>query len=286
MKIDYKELVHSFCVSAFAKKPQIVRQVQGGDTHDSFVVVFNDTKSFIKVASGSKKDLLNSEHDSLIFLNQLDFIISPGITGFQEFKNHLFLCLEYLELSELSYRNWEDFGKKLAMLHNINSLEYGWDKMNYVGLWKQKNDRTDSFKKHVWDYRFLPLITSVEDYFRERRQELFELEDIISDSLTIYKPSLIHGDLWSGNFAMCHGEPIIFDPAISYSCPLFDLAMMELFGSVPRVFYESYCKHGTLPINFKRELSIYQIYYLLIHVYMFGHAYVSQVNQKLDEIRY
>jgi fructosamine-3-kinase len=89
-------------------------------------------------------------------------------------------------------------------------------------------------------------------------------------------PDLLHGDLWSGNFyAGPSGEPVIIDPAVYRGSGEVDLAMMELFGSLPRGFVEGYESRRRLAPEyeaFRRDL--YQLYYLLVHVNLFGSGYV------------
>ena len=51
-------------------------------------------------------------------------------------------------------------------------------------------------------------------------------------------PSLLHGDLWGGNWAVDTdtGEPVVFDPAVYYGDREADIAMTRLFGGFgPRV---------------------------------------------------
>ena len=50
----------------------------------------------------------------------------------------------------------------------------------------------------------------------------------ITDLLPVENPSLIHGDLWSGNLISDRqGEPVLIDPAVYYGCEM-DLAMLNL----------------------------------------------------------
>jgi protein-ribulosamine 3-kinase len=89
------------------------------------------------------------------------------------------------------------------------------------------------------------------------------------------RPSLIHGDLWSGNWGMLEdGTPVVFDPCVSYSDREADLAMMELFGSLPAEFWRGY---GAMPAGYSRRKRLYQLYHLLNHAVLFGGGYAQQV---------
>lgn len=70
-------------------------------------------------------------------------------------------------------------------------------------------------------------------------ESLYKLLPSIFD--TEQKPSLIHGDLWSGNF-ICNesAEPVLIDPAVYFGHPSVDLEMTTLFGGFHSGFYEAY----------------------------------------------
>jgi fructosamine-3-kinase len=107
------------------------------------------------------------------------------------------------------------------------------------------------------------------------------LEDLLSRVVDILPdgfrqgPALLHGDLWSGNFyADGAGRPVLIDPAVYRGAGEVDLAMMELFGSLPEEFREGYEEIRPIPgeyLTFLRDL--YQLYYLLVHVNLFGGSY-------------
>ncbi|HVF97476.1 MAG TPA: fructosamine kinase family protein, partial [Flavisolibacter sp.] len=110
----------------------------------------------------------------------------------------------------------------------------------------------------------------------KRLEEIFEEE----------KPSLLHGDLWSGNF-MCNlkGEPVLFDPAVYYGHRSADLAMTTLFGGFKPSFYEAYHHHFPLPANYKEQWAACNLYPLLIHLYLFGTRYLSQIEETLRQFQ-
>ncbi len=98
-------------------------------------------------------------------------------------------------------------------------------------------------------------------------------------------PSLLHGDLWSGNQAVDqHGEAVLFDPAVYYGDRECDLAMTRLFGGIPDAFLRAY--HDAYPIDpgFERRVHIYNLYHLLNHANMFGGGYVRQSEKMMDRI--
>jgi fructosamine-3-kinase len=94
----------------------------------------------------------------------------------------------------------------------------------------------------------------------------------------------LHGDLWSGNVATCAGEPVIFDPAVYFGDRETDLAMTELFGGFPAVFYAAYNAAWPLDDGYSRRKVLYQLYHLLNHFNLFGDSYARQSQAAIDRL--
>lgn len=113
--------------------------------------------------------------------------------------------------------------------------------------------------------------------------DLYEvLPEILPQSI---KPSLLHGDLWSGNWSVTNrGEVVMFDPAVYCGHSEVDLAMTELFGGFPQEFYDAY--QETLPLDpgYPQRKLIYQLYYVLVHLNLFGAHYSNQATELLDQV--
>lgn len=119
-----------------------------------------------------------------------------------------------------------------------------------------------------------------------RQQKFLEFKQYVLGSLAHKKivPSLLHGDLWSGNvFFDQQGTPVFIDPAVSYGDREQDIAMSQLFGGFRPEFLESYQFNYPLEEGWEKRLPVYQLYYLLAHLNMFGETYGSQVEQLLDK---
>ena len=104
------------------------------------------------------------------------------------------------------------------------------------------------------------------------------------------RPSLLHGDLWGGNFAADEaGEPVIFDPACYYGDREADLAMTELFGGFGRGFYAAYNETFPLDAGYSTRKTLYNLYHVINHYNLFGGGYLAQaegmVARLLAEIR-
>ena len=122
------------------------------------------------------------------------------------------------------------------------------------------------------------------DRLAARQASLSEAVDAVIQVLPAFfgdghmpRASLIHGDLWSGNWGMlADGTPVIYDPAVSCSDAEAELAMMELFGQAPPGFSAAYSDAAALHPGYARRRGLYQLYHLLNHAILFGGAYLRQ----------
>ena len=96
------------------------------------------------------------------------------------------------------------------------------------------------------------------------------------------KPSLLHGDLWSGNF-MCNQQslPVLIDPAVYFGHRSMDLAMTTLFSGFYHSFYDAYNYHFRYPVNHKEQWEVCNLYPLLIHLNLFGKSYLPPIESTL-----
>ena len=120
----------------------------------------------------------------------------------------------------------------------------------------------------------------------------YHLIECLADSMGGHEPepSLLHGDLWSGNYAFTRaGEPTIFDPAVYYGDREAELAMTELFGGFSRDFYAAYRQAWPLEAGYSIRKKLYNLYHVLNHFNLFGGGYLSQaqgmIESLLSEIR-
>jgi fructosamine-3-kinase len=113
------------------------------------------------------------------------------------------------------------------------------------------------------------------------RRNGFDLEATFDLGNHRPQPSLLHGDLWSGNAGFTAQGPVVFDPAVYYGDREADLAMTELFGGFPRQFYQAYNDAWPLEEGYQRRKPLYNLYHLLNHLNLFGGGYLGQVSAAL-----
>jgi len=208
--------------------------------------------------------------------------IAHGIAG-----NQSFLVLEYLKLS--SRGDAKRLGQQLAALHRCKENAYGFAQANFIGTTPQQNAWKDSWIDFWREQRLgFQLQLAADNGYGGQLQSLGDkLLDILPAFFARYtpQPSLLHGDLWSGNHAFtADGAPAIFDPASYYGDRECDLAMSELFGGFPASFYAAYRAEWPLHEGYETRRDLYNLYHILNHANLFGGSYVPQAEQILMKL--
>lgn len=287
---------------AFGNSAEIIKKerLHGGDINEAFrVSLSTGERLFVKMNSIDKIDFFRTEAAGLEALNSTEKIGVPQILGMgiDQDQRTSFLALEYIESAPRSSEYWEEFGHQLAEMHRSecrrfvdlenSKKNYGFSEDNFIGSSPQKNQQKENWTDFYRECRLLPQLTKAEKYLgttmRKKAERLLEHLDFYLREPEF--PSLLHGDLWSGNM-MCGygGRPWIIDPAVYVGDFETDLAMTQLFGSLPEIFYAAYSEIN--PIDRKGYLErrrLYDLYHLLNHLNLFGTAYLGSVVEIIDE---
>ncbi len=193
------------------------------------------------------------------------------------------LILEYIDSAAPAAGFWNAFGTQLAQIHKQQAEHYGLDHNNYMGSLQQVNDKKNDVITFFTACRLKPQLELARKHNKIDVEALTLFDKLINklpELLVDDKPSLIHGDLWSGNFMVgSTGEPVLIDPAVAYGHREMDLAMTRLFGGFNKEFYEAYHEAFPLQAGFADRFEIYNLYPLLIHVNLFGEGYMQQTLQ-------
>jgi fructosamine-3-kinase len=199
-----------------------------------------------------------------------------------------FIVLEYLELGRPRAGSWRQAGEHLAALHGHGADAFGWEQDNTIGATPQQNTWESDWVR-FWRERRLgfQLAEARRNGHRGRVIELGErlLEAFPALLVQQPRPSLLHGDLWSGNLAFdARGEPVVYDPACYFGDADADLAMTELFGGFDQAFYEAYrgCRPASPGYPVRRDL--YNLYHVLNHLNLFGGGYLQQSIRLLERL--
>lgn len=210
----------------------------------------------------------------------------PGVIG----AGQRWLLLEWLEPERASDAGWTSLGARLAALHGSRGDRFGWAQDNFIGSLPQSNERTDGWAGFWRQHRLEPQLERARGSGllsrsdAERFEELFARLPELLAAGQAEGASLLHGDLWSGNVHATGESFALIDPSCYYGHREVDLAMAALFGGLPRPFWREYERAAPLECErFQSRRAAYQLYYLLVHVNLFGAGYVGGTRSALTE---
>ena len=199
------------------------------------------------------------------------------------------IALEFLELQSPDDRGMRALGRSLARLHRVMGGRHGWQRDNTIGSTPQINTPTADWIAFWREQRLgfqLDLAVA-----KGHGSRLIEGGRRLMEQLPAFftgyapAPSLLHGDLWSGNAGMtATGKPVIFDPAVYYGDREADLAMTELFGGFPQSFYASYRAEYPLDAGYATRKQLYNLYHVLNHLNLFGGGYGVQAERMIEQL--
>jgi len=188
------------------------------------------------------------------------------------------LILERINHQSGSNKQWQDLGQSMAQLHAYAHHSFGWNNNNYIGLNPQHNTLTDDWGKFFINYRLVFQINLIHDQAIQKqfKQTLASMAHALKKFLNqnCDFPSLLHGDLWSGNVLFDETQAWLIDPAVYYGDAEADIAMTELFGKFPAPFYRTYTEHKPLSEHYPIKRTVYNLYHQLNHYNIFGASYL------------
>jgi fructosamine-3-kinase len=211
-------------------------------------------------------------------------VIDHGCDG-----ERCWLVLERLDLGSLDKASGAALGRALAQLHRTLGPHFGWPVDNFIGLAPQENTPSDTWPLFFGKHRLAPQLRRARENGMERTY-LDKGERLVERTAAFFvdghpAPSLLHGDLWSGNAGrLPDGTPAIFDPAVYYGDREADIAMAELFGGFPESFYAAYREAWPLSEGFETRKTLYNLYHILNHFNLFGAGYLGQAQRMIDKL--
>jgi protein-ribulosamine 3-kinase len=263
LKIQLKNLssVSGGCINHGGKL-----QTSGGN----FFIKWNDGNRYPK--------MFEAEAKGLKLLKSTTSLHIPDVVLVDEAGSFQFLVLEWIESATLTKKFWNIFGEQLAALHQNSHALFGLDHDNYIGSLPQKNTQTKSWVEFFISQRLQPQLELLNG--DAALQKKFDaLYKKLPQLLPSEKPSLLHGDLWSGNLiADNQGLPSLIDPAVYFGNREAELAFTQLFGGFDQSFYESYENVFPLVAGYDERVDVYNLYPLLVHANLFGGSYLLQMR--------
>lgn len=246
---------------------------------------------FVKTNEATFLDNFQAEIDGLNRLSESSTIRVPTEIAVGAVGGSAWLVTEWIDQAPRPSEFFVGFGRDLARMHQATSgAEIGLDRDNYLGSAPQPNAPRDRWSEFFADQRIgFQLRWAVDQQLadsslREGCQQIVDSMDRLLDGRD-EQTSLLHGDLWSGNY-LCDaaGRATIIDPAAYYGCREAEFGMLRLFGSCPDSFYDAYQDTFPLPGGWQRRVSVYVLYHLLNHLNLFGSGYLDQCRTVTAQI--
>ncbi len=265
-----------------------LRPVGGGSINAAARVDSEAGPLFLKTNRADGYEMFAAEAEGLAELAAAAAVRVPRVHGLGVDAGRAWLLLEYLELGQADGDCRWRLGTALATLHSHTAQRYGWHRDNTIGSTPQPNGRDDDWVRFLAEKRigFQLALAGRNGYGRHLGADGEALLERMAIFFTDYTPapSLLHGDLWGGNFAAVDGDPVVYDPAVYYGDRETDIAMTELFGGFGREFHAAYGEAWPLDGGYAVRRDLYQLYHLLNHLNLFGGGYLSQARSLLRRL--
>ncbi len=261
-----------------------IKSISGGCISTAYVIELkNNQKIFIKENSSHNYSIFKSEAIGLSKLSSIQSpLIIPKVLALILEDKSSYIMLEYLQSSNPTRNFWQNFGKALAILHknSTRSNYFGLEEDNYIGRTKQLNTIYNNWSDFFINNRIEYQTQLADTYLDYKTKNL--IKNFLSRHKSLLKniknSSLLHGDLWSGNYICLGDRASIIDPAIYYGDRHADIAMSELFGGYPSAFYQAYKEEYPLDDNYPQLKNLYNLYHMLNHLNIFGSSYLNSIR--------
>lgn len=267
-----------------------ISNVGGGDINVAYRIHSNKGDYFVKLNSSTRyPQMFIKEKNGLDLLRSANEIRIPRTIATDETGSEAFLILEFLKSATMIRNFWTIFGTQLARLHKHSEDYFGLGEDNYIGSLHQSNRKHSNWANFFIEERLEQQIKLARDGGRINRETIHGFERLYKrlDEIFPEEPSsLVHGDLWSGNFMIDNkGYPCLIDPAVYFGHREMDLGMSKLFGGFASEFYDAYNKEYPVEKGWESRLEICNLYPLMVHVNLFGGGYTGSVMQILRRFK-
>lgn len=256
--------------------------LSGGSINKVYRLETSEGKKVLKVnTSGKFPGMFRAEEEGLTELRNSKTVDVPEVYGRGETGGKAYILMEYKPDVPQKPDFWSRLAQDLAALHKTTQPKFGFHGPNYIGSLPQYNHHQESAADFYILERLEPQFKMALDagFVFHGLEKVFKT---FSEMIPKEPPALIHGDLWSGNYISNeHGLPCLIDPAVAYGPREMDLAMMKLFGGFPEEVFSLYDSIFPLEPKFEERIELWQLYYLLVHLNIFGSSYLPQVKNIL-----
>lgn len=267
--------------------PREQRSVGGGCINSAWCIADGKRSYFVKLNSADGLQMFEAEADGLRAMTAAAAVKVPEPVATGLATGQAFIVMESLDLGGSS--SGARLGAELATLHRATQAHFGWFRDNTIGSTPQYNTENADWTGFWREQRLGVQLRMAEArgaggaLRRQGERLMSDLGAFFTDYTPV--PSLLHGDLWSGNYAYRRdGTPVIFDPAVYYGDREADIAMTELFGGFGRDFYAAYNEAWPLDEGYAVRKILYNLYHILNHYNLFGGGYAAQAESMIARL--
>jgi fructosamine-3-kinase len=261
--------------------------IGGGCINTAYRLDGNNESYFVKINQNNLLHMFEAEAAGLQAMADTRSIRVPQPVDHGVIDGHSYLIMEYLPLG--GHGSSDLLGEQLAQLHRNRHAQFGFSCDNTIGSTPQPNTPENDWVSFWQQQRlgFQLQHARQKGYGGPLQSEGEKLLELVPAFFTDYRPqpSLLHGDLWSGNYSYTQeGEPVIFDPATYYGDREADIAMTELFGGFGSSFYSAYNNAWALDAGYSTRKILYNLYHIINHLNLFGGGYKGQAESMISRL--
>ena len=263
--------------------------IGGGCINDAVCLRGGKRTFFVKLNRAERLPMFEAEAAGLAAIRDSGTVRVPEPVAWGVDGERCWLALEFIDLRRGGADAEARLGEQLAAMHGTGSDRFGWDRDNTIGSTPQPNPWTAQWPQFFREQRLGFQLALARDNGATLR--LIDRAELLIASLSAFfsdyrpAPSLLHGDLWGGNWsADGEGRPVLFDPAVYFGDREADLAMTELFGGFGERFYRAYDAAWPLDHGYKARRVLYNLYHVLNHFNLFGGGYGAQAQGMVEHL--
>ncbi len=284
---ESNNLYEKILFTSLGSTPNItnVELIAAGNINQAVCIQTGKRSFLLKLNYDPNEAIFQKEAEGLEILRKNCPLKIPEVIAYGQVEGQNFLLMEYIDSGNYFQGYWDKLAEGLAELHMNTKAFYGLEDDNFIASLPQKNEPNESWTSFFIYNRLDPLIGRA--YYEQliSKEFLVRFQGIYTKLEGFFpteKPALLHGDLWSGNILRTsEGMPALIDPAVYYGQREVDLAFSKLFGGFDQKFYEAYDAVYPLASGFEERVSVYNLYPLLVHLNLFGKAYLPGIEKAI-----
>lgn len=266
-----------------------VNVIGGGCINQAYCIANQEERYFVKLNQAASLPMFEAEAAGLQEISQSAALRVPIPLCWGKNDRVAWLVLEFIELGHTARSSAAELGAGLAAMHRVYAEQFGWVRNNTIGntpqINTQKSDWVDFWHKLRLGYQLdLAKANGYNGKLQSLGAQTLSDLHLFFDNISP-QPSLLHGDLWGGNYSYDDtGKPVLFDPAVYYGDRETDFAMTELFGGFSNDFYSAYRHEYPIDSGYNVRKEIYNLYHVLNHLNLFGGGYRNQAEQMMNRL--